>query len=111
SEDEDERPSGFPGARLKYTQTIMGGRSGGLGMRVQGKQASISRRFSRVSSTSSQADVQNFVSDNALAQESTSAPVVANLSAKSPPEGNSIEPSSLQQSVDIHIQQPSAEDL
>ncbi|KAJ7154693.1 stress-activated map kinase interacting protein 1-domain-containing protein [Mycena filopes] len=32
---DDERPSGFPGARgLKYTNTIMGGRTGGLGLRL-----------------------------------------------------------------------------
>ncbi|KAJ7054461.1 stress-activated map kinase interacting protein 1-domain-containing protein [Mycena amicta] len=29
---DDERPSGFPGARLKYSTTIMGGRTGGLGL-------------------------------------------------------------------------------
>src|SRR6266511_1639563 len=33
SEDEQERPLGFPVARLKHTQTIMGGRTGGLGLR------------------------------------------------------------------------------
>lgn len=46
SEDEADRPSGFPGAKLKYTQTIMGGRSGGLGLRVNGKRASTSKRMS-----------------------------------------------------------------
>lgn len=46
SEDEGERPSGYPGARLKYTQTIMGGRTGGLGMRTHGKRASTSKRMS-----------------------------------------------------------------
>ncbi|KAJ6461981.1 stress-activated map kinase interacting protein 1-domain-containing protein [Mycena vulgaris] len=43
---DDERPSGFPGARLKYTNTIMGGRTGGLGLRVNGKRASTSKRLS-----------------------------------------------------------------
>ncbi|KAJ7221864.1 stress-activated map kinase interacting protein 1-domain-containing protein [Mycena haematopus] len=44
---DDERPSGFPGARgLNYTKTIMGGRTGGLGLRVNGKRASTSKRLS-----------------------------------------------------------------
>ncbi|KAJ7201648.1 stress-activated map kinase interacting protein 1-domain-containing protein [Mycena pura] len=43
---DEERPSGFPGARLKYTNTIMGGRTGGLGLRVNGKRASTSKRMS-----------------------------------------------------------------
>ncbi|KAF8217816.1 stress-activated map kinase interacting protein 1-domain-containing protein [Mycena galopus ATCC 62051] len=44
---DDERPSGFPGARgLNYTKTIMGGRTGGLGLRVHGKRASTSKRMS-----------------------------------------------------------------
>ncbi|KAK7064677.1 stress-activated map kinase interacting protein 1-domain-containing protein [Favolaschia claudopus] len=44
---DDERPSGFPGARgLHYTKTIMGGRTGGLGLRVNGKRASTSKRMS-----------------------------------------------------------------
>ncbi|KAF7323684.1 hypothetical protein MKEN_00589200 [Mycena kentingensis (nom. inval.)] len=43
---DDERPSGFPGARLKYSTTIMGGRTGGLGLRVNGKRASTSKRMS-----------------------------------------------------------------
>ncbi|CAK5282393.1 unnamed protein product [Mycena citricolor] len=44
---DDERPSGFPGARgLKYTNTIMGGRTGGLGLRVNGKRVSTSKRVS-----------------------------------------------------------------
>ncbi|KAJ7484524.1 stress-activated map kinase interacting protein 1-domain-containing protein [Mycena latifolia] len=43
---DDERPSGFPGARLKYTNTIMGGRTGGLGLRVNGKRVSTSKRLS-----------------------------------------------------------------
>ncbi|KAJ7255218.1 stress-activated map kinase interacting protein 1-domain-containing protein [Mycena rebaudengoi] len=44
---DDERPSGFPGSRgLKYTNTIMGGRTGGLGLRVNGKRESTSKRMS-----------------------------------------------------------------
>lgn len=46
SEDEQERPLGLPGARLKHTQTIMGGRSGGPGLRVNGKRVSTSKRLS-----------------------------------------------------------------
>lgn len=48
SDDEAEsgtggRPTGFPRAGgLKYTTTIMGNRSGGLGMRVNGKRGSVS---------------------------------------------------------------------
>ncbi|KIK64185.1 hypothetical protein GYMLUDRAFT_40473 [Collybiopsis luxurians FD-317 M1] len=63
----DSRPLGYPTARLKHTQTIMGRRSGGLGLRVNGKRASISKRMSKST------DVQNFVpeiANNALAQES-----------------------------------------
>lgn len=58
SEDDGERPSGFPGAKLKYTQTIMGGRSGGLGLRVHGKRNSTSKRISTTP------DVKNFVTKN-----------------------------------------------
>lgn len=54
---DDERPSGFPGARLKYTNTIMGGRTGGLGLRVNGKRASTSKRLS-MSGTPRQGMVQ-----------------------------------------------------
>ncbi|KAH8813420.1 stress-activated map kinase interacting protein 1-domain-containing protein [Flagelloscypha sp. PMI_526] len=46
SEDEAERPMGFPGARLKYSTTIMGGRTGGLGMRTHAKRQSTSKRLS-----------------------------------------------------------------
>jgi hypothetical protein len=71
-EDEGERPSGFPGARLKYTNTIMGRRSGGLGMRVSGKRASASKRMS---GTPRQVDVKNFVSGDAPVQEALSATI------------------------------------
>ncbi|KAJ6500564.1 stress-activated map kinase interacting protein 1-domain-containing protein [Mycena sanguinolenta] len=44
---DDEHPSALPGARgLNYTKTIMGGRTGGLGLRVNGKRASTSKRMS-----------------------------------------------------------------
>lgn len=74
SEDEGERPSGFPGARLKHTQTIMGGRTGGLGLRVNAKRASMSKRMA---ATPHPDEVQNFISVNAPVQEglSTAAPV------------------------------------
>jgi hypothetical protein len=35
--------SGFPGARLKHSETIMGGRAGSVGMRVSGKRSSAYR--------------------------------------------------------------------
>ncbi|KAG7092111.1 hypothetical protein E1B28_008486 [Marasmius oreades] len=67
SEDEGERSTGFPGARLKHTQTIMGGRSGAFGLRVHGKPQSTSKRMS-ISDTPRQRDVtvQNFVAGGAL---------------------------------------------
>jgi hypothetical protein len=46
SEDEAERPLGYPGARLKYTQTITGNKAGGFGIRVNGKRVSTSKRMS-----------------------------------------------------------------
>jgi hypothetical protein len=58
SEDESERPAGFPAAKLRYTQTIMGGRSGGLGLRVTGKRASTSKRLSRSNVPIPKVDVQ-----------------------------------------------------
>lgn len=72
SEDEGERPSGFPGARLKHTQTIMGGRTGGLGMRVNAKRSSISKRMS---GTPQREEVKNFLSANAPVQEALSSSV------------------------------------
>ena len=78
SEDEQERPLGFPGARLKHTQTIMGGRTGGLGLRVNAKRLSTSKRMS---GTPRQQDVKNFISENAPVQEalSTTIPIVKTL--------------------------------
>jgi len=46
SEDEAERPLGYPGARLKHTQTITGNKAGGFGIRVNGKRVSTSKRMS-----------------------------------------------------------------
>jgi hypothetical protein len=83
SEDEVERPSGFPGARLKYTQTIMGGRTGGLGMRVHGKRASTSKR---VSNTPHQPVTRNSLAADIPVQEALTnkVPVLTPV-AKSPP--------------------------
>jgi hypothetical protein len=71
SEDEQERTMRFPVPPLKYTQTIMGGRSGALGLRVHGKRASVSKRLS---GTPRQLDVKNFISDQAPVQEALSTP-------------------------------------
>ncbi|KAG5653288.1 hypothetical protein H0H81_001352 [Sphagnurus paluster] len=99
SDDEAERPSGFPGARLKHTQTIMAGRSGGLGMRVHGKRASTSKRASAVLQD---LDVQNFISANAPVQEalSSSVPVASTTLVRSIPKEAVVTPSSL--NVQIH---------
>ncbi|KXN81704.1 Stress-activated map kinase-interacting protein 1 [Leucoagaricus sp. SymC.cos] len=72
SDDESERPSGFPGAKLKYTQTIMGGRSGGLGLRVSGKRASTSKRMSKSNIEVPKVAVQNYVSSSTFVQEASS---------------------------------------
>lgn len=69
SEDEQERPLGFPGARLKHTQTIMGGRSGGLGLRVNAKRVSTSKRMSTLRQEAEVNDVKNFLSENAPVQD------------------------------------------
>ncbi|KAK1218325.1 Component of a membrane-bound complex containing the Tor2p kinase [Marasmius sp. AFHP31] len=70
SDEEGERPSGFPGARLKHTQTIMGGRTGGLGLRTSAKRQSMSKRMSMSSNSNtpraSDVTVQNFVGGGAL---------------------------------------------
>jgi len=68
SEDEQERPLGFPGARLKHTQTIMGGRTGGLGLRVNAKRVSTSKRLSTLRQVAEVNEVKNFLSDNAPVQ-------------------------------------------
>jgi len=82
SEDEGDRPLGFPGAKLKYTQTIMGGRTGGLGLRTHGKRSSTSKRMSIASRSE---EVQNFVQDRAPVRETLieTVPVAGNLSTSS----------------------------
>ncbi|KAL4259349.1 SIN1 family protein [Pleurotus pulmonarius] len=78
SEDETDRPSGFPGAKLKYTRTIMGNKSGAIGYRVHGKRQSESKRMS---GTPKQEDVQNFISAGAPVQDvlNNAAPISSNL--------------------------------
>ncbi|KAJ8701435.1 Component of a membrane-bound complex containing the Tor2p kinase [Pleurotus ostreatus] len=78
SEDETDRPSGFPGAKLKYTRTIMGNKSGAIGYRVHGKRQSESKRMS---GTPKQEDVQNFMSAGAPVQDvlNNAAPISSNL--------------------------------
>ncbi|KAG6878447.1 hypothetical protein C0992_008166 [Termitomyces sp. T32_za158] len=68
-DDDEERPP-----RLKYTQTIMGNRSGGFGMRVHARRTST--------------HVQNFVAPNAPVQDvlSSSMPVSSSSALASPPE-------------------------
>lgn len=80
SEDEHEKPPG-QGARLKYTQTIMGGRTGGLGLRVNAKRLSTSKRLS---GTPRPSEVKNFLSANAPVQEalSTTAPATTSIAAE-----------------------------
>ncbi|KAH9477743.1 Target of rapamycin complex 2 subunit sin1 [Psilocybe cubensis] len=111
SEDEQERPLGLPGARLKHTQTIMGGRTGGLGMRINAKRASTSKRMSV---TPQQLDMKNFVSGNAPVQEALSETVpIAKTLARSDPGGESwikIEESDDENSPEptVHIHQATA---
>ncbi|KAF9493758.1 SIN1-domain-containing protein [Pleurotus eryngii] len=78
SEDETDRPSGFPGAKLKYTRTIMGNKSGAMGYRVHGKRQSESKRMS---GTPKQEDVQNFMAAGAPVQDvlNNAAPISSNL--------------------------------
>ena len=89
SEDEQERPTRFPVPvpPLKYTQTIMGSRSGALGLRVHGKRASLSKRLSGIPR---QLDVKNFISDQAPVQEalSTPAPILPTLVQSAPVVGS-----------------------
>ncbi|KAF9003415.1 stress-activated map kinase interacting protein 1-domain-containing protein [Cyathus striatus] len=74
SDDDQDRPLGFPRARLKYTQTIMGGKSGGAGLRVSGKRMSTSKRMSASASAAGvpKIEVKNFVTDGAPVQEALS---------------------------------------
>ena len=82
SEDEGERPSGFPATRLKYTQTIMGGRTGGLGMRIHGKRESTSKRLSGIPR---QPLVKNLISEDTPVQEALTEVSTSTSVAKSPP--------------------------
>ncbi|KAF4616357.1 hypothetical protein D9613_008618 [Agrocybe pediades] len=105
SEDEQERPLGLPAARLKHTQTIMGGRSGGLGLRVNGKRSSTSKR---ASGTPRQSDMKNFVSENAPVQDA-----IAKTLVRSAPGGESwikIEDSDTESSPEpkVQVQQATA---
>ena len=87
SEDEKERPMRYPVQPLKYTQTIMGGKSGALGLRVHGKRASASKRLS---GTPRQFDMKNFISDQPPVQEalSTPAPIPQTLVQSAPVVGS-----------------------
>ncbi|RDB18602.1 Target of rapamycin complex 2 subunit sin1 [Hypsizygus marmoreus] len=104
SEDEAERPLGFPGARLKHTQTIMGGRTGGLGMRVHGKRASMSKRLSGTLRQHDVDVVKNFISDDAPVQEAmtTTLPV----SARSLPNPALEEKAAEAGSLSVNVQEP-----
>ena len=78
SEDEGERPSGFPGASgLKHTQTIMGTKSGGLGLRVSGRRSSARH----ASETPRQDDVTKLLSDITLSQETAATDIPSGSSA------------------------------
>ena len=107
SEDEQERPMRYPVPPLKYTQTIMGGRSGALGLRVHGKRASVSKRLS---GTPRQFDVKNFIPDQAPVQEalSTPAPIPPTLVQSAPVVGSWIkmEDSDEQVSPEPTVQNP-----
>lgn len=103
SEDDGERPSGFPGASgLKYTSTIMAGKSGAMGLRVNGKRASTSKRMS---GTPQQLDVKNYLSKNAPVQESliSTVPISDGLKASG---ADNLEKASSQ--TNVHIQSPTA---
>lgn len=55
-----KRNSGFPGADLKYTQTIVGqNRAGGLGMRVNGKRVSLMKDSASPKPKQEDADISN----------------------------------------------------
>ncbi|KAK0207957.1 stress-activated map kinase interacting protein 1-domain-containing protein [Desarmillaria ectypa] len=66
---DDEEQPGAGAKSLKYTQTIMGGRTGGLGLRVSGKRASVSKRASTLLSTTESDTVKNFVGTSAPVNE------------------------------------------
>lgn len=102
SEDEQERPMRFPVRPLKHTQTIMGGRSGALGLRVNGKRASVSKRLS---GTPRQFDVKNFISDQAPVREvlGTPAPIPPTLVQSAPVVGSWIK---MEDSSEPTVQNP-----
>jgi target of rapamycin complex 2 subunit MAPKAP1 len=87
SEDEGERPSGFPGARLKYTQTIMGGRTGGLGMRVHGKRASTSKRMSGTP----RPPMNKFISEDTPVHDALTTEVSISTSVPNSPHKNEVD--------------------
>lgn len=100
SEDEGERPSGFPGARLKYTQTIMGGRTGGLGMRIHGKRASTSKRISGIPHPPL---VKDFISEDPPVREAPTTIVAVSTSvAKSPP----VDKNEVDSQLNVQVQEP-----
>ncbi|KAK0444951.1 stress-activated map kinase interacting protein 1-domain-containing protein [Desarmillaria tabescens] len=77
SDDEEQQP-GAGAKGLKYTQTIMGGRTGGLGLRVSGKRASVSKRASTLLSSTTEPDVvKNFVGTSAPVNEEAEVEEVA----------------------------------
>ncbi len=75
SDDEEQPGAGAKG--LKYTQTIMGGRTGGLGLRVSAKRASVSKRASALLSTTEPDVVKNFVGASAPVNEEPDAEELA----------------------------------
>ncbi|PBL01322.1 hypothetical protein ARMGADRAFT_1007325 [Armillaria gallica] len=75
SDDEEQPGAGAKG--LKYTQTIMAGRTGGLGLRVSAKRASVSKRASTLLSTTEPDMVKNFVGASAPVNEETDAEELA----------------------------------
>lgn len=105
SDDDGERPFQLSGARLKYTQTIMGGRTGGLGLRVQAKRASASKRMSGVSIKD---DVTNFISEKAPVRDTSSSTPVAGtgdvLGKVADESDNAM--SSSQPTVNVKVQEP-----
>ncbi|KAI0367218.1 SIN1-domain-containing protein [Pilatotrama ljubarskyi] len=75
------RHSGFPGANLKYTTTILGpSRTGVLGMRVNGKRASMSRNSVRLSTRGG----ANGAEQTASAAPSEEVPITTEVIAATP---------------------------
>ncbi|TFK66345.1 hypothetical protein BDN72DRAFT_844502 [Pluteus cervinus] len=103
SEDDGERSSGFPGARLKSSQTIMGGKSGALGLRVSGKKTSTSKRMS---GTPRQADVAKYVPGDKHLPDTL--PIVGDREPSGQQDANNSASSSPQPNV--QVQEPTAVD-